>query len=141
MLRSICLSDPFVYLSSHINMEESDPITDFFAIPETMPEGIASASAVSDLRGESAGDEDIACPSTPPEALLKRRSSICGESPWKQIKLVQASTTMMPEPMGKTTVHLAGGQAARSVLPSVLVAAQNFTQDGPGGYLDSVPYK
>lgn len=50
-------------------------------------EGTSSAAAGANLHADSEGREDNACPLTPPEALLKRRNSIIGDSPWKQSRL------------------------------------------------------
>ena len=123
-------------------MEEDDPIEaaerkiNFFAIPDGTAEeaadetadgtadetadgtakGTSSAAVGANLHADSEGREDNACPITPPEALLKRRSSINGDSPWKQIKLVQASATLTPAPMVKLSEKLAGVQATRPVV-------------------------
>ena len=135
-------------------MEEDDPIgaaerkINFFAIPDGIAEeaadeaadetadgtadetadgtakGTSSAAVGANLLADSEGREDNACPLTPPEALLKRRNSIIGDSPWKQMKIVQASASSTKAPTAKLSEKLAGVQATRP-------AVQEFQEDVP----------
>ena len=131
-------------------MEEDDPIAaherniNFFAIPDGTAEeaadetadgtadetadgtakGTSSAAVGANLLADSEGREDNACPLTPPEALLKRRNSIIGDSPWKQMKIVQASASSTKAPTAKLSEKLAGVQATRP-------AVQEFQEDVP----------